>query len=86
MCLHAQLYAQDNGGADILGGILSVFCVLWVLVIAASIFGLWMLVDALLNEPTTNDKILCFLVIFFLHFIGALIYLFVRRGARRPAA
>jgi hypothetical protein len=37
------------------------------------------------DEPTTEDKILWFLVIFLLHFIGALVYFFVRRGARaRP--
>jgi hypothetical protein len=44
-----------------------------------------MLIDALVSEPTTNDKILWFLVIFFLQIIGALIYFFVRRRAR-PAA
>jgi hypothetical protein len=44
-----------------------------------------MLIDALVNEPTPNDKILWFLVIFFLHIVGALIYFFVRRRARSPA-
>ena len=42
-----------------------------------------MLVDALLYEPTPVEKLLWFLVIFFLHFIGPLIYLFVRRRQRR---
>jgi hypothetical protein len=65
------------GGAFIL--------VIWALVILASVFWLWMLIDALINEPTTNDKILWFLVIFFLHFIGALVYLLVRRSARGHA-
>ena len=75
----------DAGGSGLLGGALGVMCVLWALAIAASIFWLWMLIDALVNEPTTNEKILWFLVIFFLHFIGALIYFFVRRSARaRP--
>jgi hypothetical protein len=45
-----------------------------------------MLIDALVNEPTPNDKILWFLAIFFLHFIGALIYLVVRRSGRARAA
>ena len=82
------LFAQDNGGdaaGGLFTGVLSFICVVWVLVILASIFWLWMLIDALVNEPTTNDKILWFLVIFFLHFVGALIYFFVRRAGRRRA-
>ena len=45
-----------------------------------------MLVDALVNEPDTNQKLLWFLVIFFLHFVGAIIYFAVRKtgGVRRP--
>ena len=41
-----------------------------------------MLIDAVVSEPTTEEKILWFLVVFFLHFIGALIYFFVRRSGR----
>jgi hypothetical protein len=48
----------------------------------ASIFWIWMIVDALLYEPTTGEKLLWFVVIFFLHFIGALIYFVVRRSQR----
>ena len=68
--------------ADLLGGAIGVVLLIWVLVIAASIFWIWMLIDALVNEPTTNDKILWFLMIFFLHFIGALVYFFVRHSNR----
>jgi hypothetical protein len=64
---------------------LGLFCVFGVLSLLATVFWLWMLIDALVSEPTTNDKILWFLVIFFLHVLGALIYFFVRRRAR-PAA
>ncbi len=54
--------------------------------LAASAFWLWMLVDALVNEPDTNQKILWFLVIFFLHVVGAIIYFAVRKtgSVRRP--
>ena len=45
-----------------------------------------MLIDALANEPTTDQKILWFLVIFFLHFIGAFVYLFVRKSGRTPSS
>jgi hypothetical protein len=82
----AQQDARDPGAGGILGLFFGGMCVVWLLVLAATVFWLWMLVDALVNELTPNDKILWFLVIFFLHFIGALIYLFVRRGQRRPAA
>jgi hypothetical protein len=56
------------------------FCVV---ALVATVFWLWMLVDALTNEPDTNQKILWFLVIFFLHFIGALIYFVVRKGENK---
>ena len=80
LCLLAQ-----NDAANLFGGFAALVIVFWVLAIAASIFWLWMLIDALTNEPTTNDKILWFLVIFFLHFIGALVYFFVRRSERTTA-
>ena len=49
------------------------------LALIASLFWLWMLIDALMNEPTTNEKILWFLVIFLLHLVGALVYFFAAR-------
>ena len=67
-----------------MAGLFGVWLFFVVLAILASVFWIWMLISALVNEPTSNDKILWFLVIFFLHFIGALIYFFVRnRGAAR---
>ena len=79
------LFAQQEGGGggEVAGGVLSAMCLVWVLALLASVFWLWMLIDALMNEPTTNEKILWFLVIFFLHLLGALIYYFVRRKSRR---
>jgi sterol desaturase/sphingolipid hydroxylase (fatty acid hydroxylase superfamily) len=67
-------------GLFAVGGI--VLVIFLVLAIATSIFWIWMLIDALTNEPTTEQKLLWFLVIFFLHFLGALIYFFVRRSSR----
>jgi hypothetical protein len=52
------LFAQDDAGAKALGGFFSLICVFWVIGIIATIFWLWMLIDALMNEPTTNEKIL----------------------------
>ena len=71
---------------DPVGGILSFMAIVWILGIIATIFWLWALVDALTHEPTANDKLLWFLVIFLLHFVGAIIYVAVRRGHGKGAA
>jgi len=76
------LFSQQDAAGGLVGGVLSMMLVFWILAIAASVFWIWMLIDALMNERTTNDKILWFLVIFFLHFIGAIIYFAVRRSGR----
>jgi hypothetical protein len=55
-----------------------------ILGLIATIFWIWMIVDALIYEPTTGEKLLWFLVIFFLNFIGALIYFAVRKSPRTP--
>lgn len=72
--------AQSSAGA--VAGAGAFFIVVWVVIALLSIFWLWMLIDALVNEPTVGEKILWFIVIFFLHIIGALIYYFVRRSGR----
>ena len=80
------ILAQENGGA-IVGGAIGLIIVLWILAIAATAFWIWMLIDVLVSNRDTNDKILWFLVVFFLHFIGALLYFFLARQRRRsPAA
>jgi hypothetical protein len=56
--------------------------IILLLVIAASVFWIWMLIDALMNEPTPVEKLLWFCVIFFLHLLGAIIYFAVRRSGR----
>ena len=51
--------------------------------IAAAVLWIWMLVDCLVNEPSEgNDKIVWVLVLIFTSWIGALIYLLVRRPKR----
>ena len=65
---------------------------LWFLVLpaiaiglAATFFWIWMLVDAIQNEPSIgNDKLIWVLVIILLGFLGAGIYFFVRRPQRTP--
>lgn len=47
-------------------------------------FWIWMLVDCATKEPSQgNDKIIWILVIIFTHWLGALIYYFVRRPERK---
>ena len=51
--------------------------------LAGFAFWIWMLIDCLKNEPDGgNTKVIWVLVIVLAHFIGALIYYFVRRPER----
>jgi hypothetical protein len=51
--------------------------------VGGTILWIWMLIDCATNEPSEgNDKIIWILVIVFTHWIGALIYYFVRRPQR----
>jgi hypothetical protein len=72
----------DDSGAQVVGGFLSLIAVFWIVGIALTVFWFWALVDCLTHEPTADDKILWFLVIFFLHFVGAILYLVIRRNKR----
>lgn len=75
----------DEGFWDFFAGVMNLFFFVGVLALLAGIFWLWMLIDALANEPRTEDKLLWFLVIFLLSFLGAVIYFIVRRSKRPPA-
>ena len=75
------LLAQSSGnGVYVFGG--AVFIVLILIVLAASIFWIWMLIDVLASNMPVAEKLLWFLVIFFLHLVGAIIYFVVRRSGR----
>ncbi len=59
------------------------FLVPLVVVLVATVFWIWMLIDCLTKEPSEgNDKLIWTLVIIFTHGVGALIYLLVRRPER----
>jgi sterol desaturase/sphingolipid hydroxylase (fatty acid hydroxylase superfamily) len=63
--------------------LLLLFGIIFVIGILGSIFWIWMLIDCLTKEPDQgNSKLVWVIVIFFLHFIGAAIYYFVRRPER----
>ncbi|HJT32084.1 MAG TPA: PLD nuclease N-terminal domain-containing protein [Pirellulales bacterium] len=84
--LFAQAAPDVNNAAGLFGGAMVLVVLFWIVGIAATVFWLWMMIDALTNEPTTERKILWFLVIFFLHFIGAFIYLLMGRGGRASSS
>jgi Phospholipase_D-nuclease N-terminal len=51
--------------------------------VAGTVFWIWMIVECATKEPNQgNEKIVWILVIIFTHWIGALIYYFVRRPQR----
>jgi hypothetical protein len=56
------------------------------LMILASIFWLWVLIDCVTKEPSEgNDKIVWTILIIFVPWIGAILYYFVRRPERVKA-
>lgn len=53
----------------------------FVITVAVFVFWIWMLVDCIKNERLNQtEKIVWVLVIIFLHFLGALIYLLAGRN------
>ena len=76
------LFAQDTPVVDFLGGVALLMIFLSILGIIANIFWIWMMIDALVYERRTEDKLLWFLVIFLLHIVGAIVYLLVRRSGQ----
>lgn len=80
---HIMLLAQnnpDNGAAGVFGGLLALGAVFWVIALLGTIFWLWMLVDVVTSNKEPTEKILWFLVVFFLHILGAIIYFAVGRS------
>ena len=64
--------------------ILSLFFLVFVILgLAGTGFWIFMLVECATKEPSNgNDKLIWILIIIFTHWIGALIYYFVRRPQR----
>ena len=52
-------------------------------VVGGSILWIWMMVDCLAHEPAGDKrKVIWFLIILFTHWMGALVYLLMRRTER----
>lgn len=66
-------------------GIVAIFLIL--LALATTAFWIWMLIDCLSNRQTKDDaKIIWALLIFFLHFVGAIVYYIAEYLPRKKAA
>lgn len=66
-----------KGIGTMLGIFGSIFIVLMIIALLATIFWIYMLVDCLKRKfKKDTDKVLWALVIFFLHFVGAVVYYF----------
>lgn len=63
---------------------LLIFIPLMMIGLALLVFWIWMLVDCATKESSQgNDKLIWILIIILTHWIGALIYFFVRRPKRK---
>jgi hypothetical protein len=73
--------------AGIYGFMFMVYCFVILFALVVFVFWLWMLVDALSRKDydTENDRLLWCLVVFFGHWIGAIIYFFLVRSKKGPA-
>ena len=61
--------------------------VLLAVLIPASLFWIWMLVDCATNEPSEgNDKLVWTLIVLFANVLGAAAYYLVRRPQRQAKA
>ena len=55
----------------------------WLVALLLSVFWIWMLIDCITSSLPSTEKLIWFLVILFLHVLGALLYYFIGRGGRR---
>jgi len=52
----------------------------FIIAIACALFGVWMIIDCLMNQK--EDKLVWVIVLVFLNFFGALLYFFIARSKR----
>jgi hypothetical protein len=73
---------SSDSGAGLFAGMGILILVFWAIALIGTVFWLWMLIDCLTSAMPANEKVLWFLVIFFLHLLGALLYFFMIRSGR----
>lgn len=84
------LLADDAAGstADFLvGGVAGLWMIFWIIMTVLGIFWLWTLLAVLISDMSARDKLLWFAVVFFLYFLGAVIYIVAANSNRtRPVS
>ena len=82
LSLLAQMSGRANEVSSAWGGLCCFFPFI-LIVLLATVFWIWMLVDCATKEPSEgNDKIIWILVIVLVGWLGALIYYIARRPKR----
>ena len=86
LVLLAQVEDDPGAGFGIFAGMsAAVVIIALVIGLAVTLFSLWMLIDAVMNEPEPLMKVLWAAVILCFPFLGAVAYFFARRSTRaRP--
>ena len=78
------LFLADAGGAAAGLAWSGVFLAFLVLVVLASVFWIWAIIDCIKNPALTDgEKVVWVLLLVFMHFIGTLLYYFLAPGKRR---
>lgn len=81
--LHLLAQNAAGGSGGLIAGLGALWLVFLIIGLLASVFWVWMLIDCLTSPMPSGEKILWFLVILFLHLLGALIYFFIKRSGAR---
>ena len=53
-----------------------------IIFLLGTVFWIWMIVDCVIMERSSNEKVIWILILIFTHVLGALIYFFVRKRGR----
>ena len=74
---------MDAAGGAAVAGVSLFFIVVIGLIVLASVFWIWMLVDAATSSLPSTEKLVWVIVILFGHILGALIYFVAGRAGAR---
>ena len=78
---HLPLAFHIPAGGIFAGG----FGLIVLLVLALSVFWIWMLVDCITSRLPSTEKLIWVLVILFTHILGAILYFAIARGGNQTA-
>ncbi len=74
---------MDAAGGAAVAGVSVFFLVAIGLVVLASVFWIWMLIDAATSNLPPTEKLIWVLVVLFGHILGAVVYFVAARGGAR---